>query len=325
MTGDEETAAGRGRALSPALMARIFHQAALVHFNAVAEHLSVREASRRLNVAASAVSRQIAQLEEALGLTLFEREGRSLRLSPAGEVLFRHTRRLGERLELAVREIEMLRGLRMGTVRIASVESVALAVLPDLVTAFGTAYPRLQIEIAVTSSAGVIEHLAEETADIGLGFLTDPPRHVDVALRRDLRIGAVMAPDHPLADHETVGLGDCLRHPVALASEGISIRQMLDPFLEALGTMPPVVEVDSIRLMVQLALRGRYLALMPPIGAQAELAAGRLVFRPLAARGLAENRFAIMVPRGHGLQFAPAVFLEHAKAHFAAIALPGAV
>lgn len=317
---------GRSKALSPALLARIFHQAALVYFNAVAEHLSMREASRRLNVASSAVSRQIAQLEDALGLTLFEREGRSLRLSPAGEVLYQHTRRLGERLDLAVRELDMLRGLRTGRVRLATVESVGLAFLPDIITAFGTLYPRLQIEMTVASSAGVIERLTDERVDIGFGFITQPPHQIDIALRRDVRIGAVMRPDHPLAARAVLTLADCLHHPVAVASPEISIRGVIEPFLQtASEALPPMVEVDSIRMMVELALRGRYLSIMTPIGAQAEIASGALVFRPLNARGLPENRFGIMVHSGHSLQFAPAVFLEHARAHLAAVELPGSV
>src|ERR1700761_4882081 len=80
----------RDHALSPALLARVFHQPTLIYFKAVAECLSIREAGRRLNVASSAVTRQIVQLEDALGLALFQRDGRRLKLATAGEILYRH-------------------------------------------------------------------------------------------------------------------------------------------------------------------------------------------------------------------------------------------
>lgn len=316
----------RGKALSAPLLARIFHQAALVYFNAVATHLSVREASRRLNVASSAVSRQISQLEEALGLELFEREGRSLKLSPAGEILYYHTRRLSDRLDLAVRELEMLRGLRLGTVRIATVETVGLGFLPRLIADFGASYSRLQIEVAVASSAEVIERLVDDRADIGFGFVTTPHPQVEIALRRDVRIGAVMRPDHPLAARETLSLGDCLRHPMVIGSPDISIRSVIEPFLQrSAAALPPLVEVDSLRMMVELAHQGRYLAIMTPIGAHAEVSSGALVFRPLSDPGLPQNRFGVMVRAGRNLSFAPAAFLGLARGYIAGIDLPGSV
>ncbi len=316
----------RSKALSAPLLARIFHQAALVYFNAVATHLSVREASRRLNVASSAVSRQISHLEDALGLELFEREGRSLKLSPAGEILFHHTRRLTERLDLAVRELEMLRGLNLGTVRIASVETVGLGFLPRLIAEFGARYPKLQIEVSVTSSAEVIERIVNDRADIGFGFVTTPHPQIEIALRRDVRIGAVMRADHPLAARQTLSLGDCLRHPMVIGSPDISIRSVIEPFLQrSVTALPPLVEVDSLRMMVELAQQGHYLAIMTPIGAHAEISSGALVFRPLSDPGLPQNRFGVMVRAGRGLSFAPAAFLGHARSYLAGIELPGSV
>ncbi len=314
----------RKTALSPTLLARVFHQPSLVYFNAVAEHLSIREAGRRLNVASSAVSRQIAQLEDALGLPLFERDGRRLRLAPSGEILFRHTRRLAGPLETAVQELEMLRGLKTGTVRVATVESIGISFLPAIVADFGRKYPRLHLEIAVCSSADVIERLLAERCDIGFGFIHAPPAGVEAVLRRDVRIGVVTRPEHPLARLEAPSFTDCLAHPLVVGTPKISIRAVIEPFLQREPSVPPLVEVDSIRLLVELALTGAYAAIMTPIGAQAALARGELVFRPLAEPGLPLNRFALLSRSGGNLRFAGAVFHEHARRRLAEIDLPGA-
>lgn len=316
----------REHALSPAHLARVFHQPSLIYFNAVAEHLSVREAARRLNVASSAVTRQVGQLEEALALELFQREGRRLKLSPAGEILYRHARRLTAPLEAAISELDMLRGLKTGSVRVATVESVGLSFLPQLIADFGGRYPRLNIDVSVAPSAEVIARLIDERIDIGFGFITRPPRGIEVAVRRDVHIGAVMRPDHPLAALERLTLAECLRHPIAVAKPEISIREVIEPFLyQSALSMPALVEVDSIRMLVELAMLGHYVSVMTPIGVQSELKSGALLFRPLEDFGLPTNRFGLMVRAGAGLHFASAVFYEHAKDHFGAIELPGAI
>ena len=316
----------REHALSAGLLARVFHQPSLIYFNAVATHLSIREAARRLNIASSAVTRQVAQLEDALGIELFLREKRRLRLSPAGEILFRHSRRLAAPMEAAVSEIELLRGVRAGSVRIATAESVGLSFLPQLITDFGKRYPRLNLDLSIISSTEVVERLVEERIDIGFGFIARPPRQVDVAFRRDVSIGAVIAPSHPLARVRNLTMAQCLEHPLAVGKPEISIREVIEPFLHSPANVtPPLVEVNSIRLLVELALGGHYASIMTPIGAQNEIAAGRLVFRPLQDGGLPTNRFGILVRSGSALHLAPAIFFEHAKTFFEGISLPGAV
>jgi DNA-binding transcriptional LysR family regulator len=316
----------RETALSSGLLARVFHQPSLIYFNAVATHLSIREAARRLNVASSAITRQVAQLEDALGIALFIREKRRLRLSPAGEVLFRHARRLTAPMEAAVSEIEMLRGIKSGSVRIAAAESVGLSFLPRLITEFGQRYPRLNLDVSIISSSEVIERLLDERIDIGFGFISKPPRQIDVAFRRDVSIGAVMVPSHPLAGVKNLTMARCIEHPLAVAKPELSIREVIEPFLRGSATiLPPLVEVDSIRMMVELALGGQYVSIMTPIGAQNELEKDTLVFRPLTDTGLPTNRFGIMVRNGSALHLAPAIFFEHAKEYFEKLSLPGAV
>lgn len=325
-TGENPLVASRGQALSPTLLARIFFQASLVHFNAVAEHLSVREAARRLNIAASAVSRQISQLEGALGAELFMRDRqRRLTLSPAGEILYAHTRNLASILDSAVGELELLRGLKTGTVRIATVESVGLSFLPEIISEFGRRYPGLQLEVSMVSATEVIERLISERAEIGFGFVTDSNPSVTIALQRDVKIGAMMRHDHPLAGNRgPIGLAECLGHPLAMATPEISIRKVVEPFLlRTTKTLPPLVEVDSIRMLIELALTGRYVSITTPIGAQTDLADGRLVFRPLSEEGLPDNQFGLMLRSGANLPLAAAVFLDHARNQFSRIDLPG--
>ena len=258
----------RETALSPSLLARVFHQPALVYFSAVARHGSVREAARQLNVASSAVTRQIGQLEDALGMALFHRARQRMSLTPAGEILYRHARRLTAPMEAAVSELEMLRGLKTGSVRIAAVESVGLSFLPTLIADFSRRFPRLHLDVAILSAAGVIDEIATEKAEIGFGFLSGEMQRVDIVQRRDVRIGVVMRPDHPLARPGKLVIADCMAHPLAVARPEISIRQVIMPFMQRVADMmPPMVEVNSIRMLVELALIGSHVSITTPIGA----------------------------------------------------------
>src|SRR5262249_54552747 len=119
--------------LSPARMAQSVYSRSLLYFVTVAEAGSIREASRRLNVAASAVSRQLNHFQQRLGVSLFDNLGHSLRLAAAGDELLRFYRGVAGDLESTVGAISALHGYRTGTVRIATVDSFATYLLADLI------------------------------------------------------------------------------------------------------------------------------------------------------------------------------------------------
>jgi DNA-binding transcriptional LysR family regulator len=219
-----QSARSEDRPLSRALLARVY-QPALLYFGSTAERLSIRECACRLNVASSAVSRQISQLEDALGMSLFDKDGRRVRLTTAGEVLLRPVRRLVKPLEAAVSELDVLRGLKMGSVRIATVESVELSFLPPPVAEFGRRHPTLQLNVAVTSAREVVARLSDESVDIGFAFFTRPTPDIEMAVRRDVRIGVLTRPDHPLAKATFLTLSACLRHPVAVGRRVSTVPQ----------------------------------------------------------------------------------------------------
>src|SRR5262245_9869958 len=101
---------------------RRLHSAAFDYFIAVATEGSFRGAARGLRVAPSAINRQILLLEEELGCPLFERRGRELRLSSAGEIVLRHCKATVRSFEDAVEDLDALRDLRRGVVRVAASE-----------------------------------------------------------------------------------------------------------------------------------------------------------------------------------------------------------
>ena len=284
------------------------------YFLAVAETGSVRAASRELNVAASAISRQLIRLEEMLATPLFERSGRGLTLAPAGEVLLRGLRRATEGHENTLDELSALKGLTRGLLRIATVESVSVSILPDMLLDFAQRHPRIAVSVTVAGSEAVTSLVREHQADLGFTFNPSSLEGLDALASRDLHLGAVLAPSHPFGGRKSLSLTDCLDQPVAWPSRGLSLRAILDS-LPVARRIRPAFECNSLRLMASLARRGSCIAFQTVIGIEQELAAGTLRFVPLSDKRLPVDRLRIVARHGAGGRPAAQAFLAIAGEH----------
>jgi DNA-binding transcriptional LysR family regulator len=293
--------------------ARHLHGPALRYFAAVARSGSIRSAARELNVASSAVNRQILWLEQMLGHELFDRLARGVRLTPAGEVLRAHVQRTLSDFEATVGDLDALTGMQRGSVHVTTVESLAETLVPSVISAFRQRFPGIHLHVRLTGAEGVARALFAGETDVGFSF--EPPNdpRISTAFHRDLAIGAIMRPDHPLAGRAGLILADCLRHRFCLPSRGLSLRKRIDA---ALGERDLVgeafVETNSLRLMKSLALDDGTIAFQTVLGLEGELAAGTLVFRPLADVDLRRNRFGILTSSHRGLGHAAKAFFDHA-------------
>ncbi|WP_417683843.1 LysR family transcriptional regulator [Roseibium sp.] len=293
--------------------ARNLYAPAMRYFAAVAQSGSIRAASRELNVASSAVNRQILWLEEALGLQLFERVGRRLRLAQAGEILLAHVRRTYSDFDATVAELDALQGLRRGTVSIATVESIAESLLPTLVSNFRKKYPGIHVSVTVTNALEAAALVESAEADVGFTF--DPPANsaLSIAYQQDLVIGALMAPSHPLAGEDSLSLADCLRYPIALPATGLSLRNRIDAAMAQIpGNLRTYVEANSLRFMRALARRQDVIGFQTQIGCEDDLQSGELVFKPLRDLPLQSDRFCIVTSSRRALALSSGMFFDYA-------------
>ena len=288
------------------------------YFLAVAEAGSVRAAARNLNVAASAISRQLILLEHHLGIALFDRSGRSLMLSPAGETLLRGLRRAVQENDETLENLDALRGLKRGRIRIATVESVSVSLLPDMLLAFADDFPGIEAVVTVAGSDAVTELVRDHAADVGLTFNPTSLEGLEAVVTRDFQLGAIMAPRHPLAGAKSLTLAECLSHRVAWPARGLSLRAMLDRALPVRGgEFRPAFECNSLRLMAALARHGGCIAFQPQIGIEQDLAAGTLVWVPLAGKRLSVDRLMAVCRRGQKGRTTTEAFLGRVRRHFA--------
>jgi DNA-binding transcriptional LysR family regulator len=285
------------------------------YFAAVARAGSVRAAARELNIASSAVNRQVLLLEETIGMPLFERTGRALRLNQAGELLLTQVASTTREYEDTLAAIEALRGLKSGKVRLATVESASVELLPDLLAGFNAAYPGISVELQVTGSDAVTEKVLSREADIGFTFNPASLEGLEAAFELPLKIGAIVSPDHPLAGRTEVALIDCIAHPYAWPARGLSLRTALDLARERIARPPePLLEANSLRVMSALARQGRCVAFQTEIGIAQHLRTGALGFIPLNDSILPEDRFMVVRQKGREPTLAATAFFDHVLA-----------
>ena len=146
------------------------HLRILRYVDEVARTGSIRKAADQLNVTASAVNRRIMDLEEELGAQLFERRPRGVRLTAAGEVFVHYLREQDGGVERMKSQIEDLRGLRRGTVRIACSQALALDFLPREIAAFRARHPMVSFGVSVLDHEQAMTALADYEVDLVLVF-----------------------------------------------------------------------------------------------------------------------------------------------------------
>lgn len=286
------------------------------HFMAVAESGSIRAAARQINVAPSAISRQLALIEAQLDVALFERSRQKLILTSAGELLLRGLRLVSQGQEDTLSQIAALRGLQRGHVRVATVESLTASILPAVLAEFADRYPGIQVTVAVAGSDAVTERVRDHTADIGFTFSQLALQDLVIDLVCDMPVGAVMAPHHPLARLKRLQLADCGGHLLCWPSRGLSLRPILDSAASLADLrIAPALECNSLRLMASLAASGKFISFQTRIGIERELAARTLLFRPLSDRHVSADRLLVISRQAQPRRSAADAFRECAARH----------
>ena len=259
-----------------------FHAPAIYYFHAVRRAGSIRGAARVLNVASSAVNRQILKLEEDLGTPLFERTVNGLKLTSVGEMFARHVMTVIQDQDRFRSDLQSLSGTWRGSIRVACIEALAGSLLPDLMMRHRQRAKRVTFSARIMGSFEIHDVLVRGEADIGVAFaLRHSPELRQVALKR-FRLGAVVAKDHPLASKGKVTVPQCMAFPFILAFPELSIHDLLQPLMAKLPeTEEPAIQTNSMDLMRELAERGVAISFQTQIGIERLLEAGRLSFLPL--------------------------------------------
>ncbi|PWV99654.1 LysR family transcriptional activator of glutamate synthase operon [Paenibacillus cellulosilyticus] len=227
----------------------------LHYFVKVAKKEHVTQAAEELHVAQSAVSRQIHQLEEELGVKLFLQKGRNLQLTPAGQLFLKRAEVILDDLEKAVVEIHEFMDPERGEIRLGFPHSLGMSLVPQVVAAFRKQHPKVQFRFKQGMFPSLLRDMMQ--GDIDLAFISPfPDDHQSVCGEVLLteQLLAILPPSHPLAGSEEIDLAQLKDETFVMFSEGYSLRPIvLEACLEA-GFTPKVgfegEETDTIRGLV---------------------------------------------------------------------------
>jgi len=287
------------------------HLRILDYVDQVARTGSIRKASEHLNVTSSAVNRRIMDLEEELGAELFERWPRGVRLTAAGEVFVHYLRQQVGDVERLRSQIEDLKGLRRGTVRIACSQALSLAFLPAQIALHRKRHPLVTFDIKVLDHEQAVAALAAYEVDLVLVFR--PAHHAAFRplMVLEQRLCALMAREHPLAGRRAVRLRDCAAYPIALPERGIGGRQMLDDVAGRTGlSFNIAAECNSFEMLRSLVLHAGMISFQIKIGTPARRNALGLVTRDIDDRDAPAANLVLGQLRGRNLPLATSVFAE---------------
>jgi DNA-binding transcriptional LysR family regulator len=254
------------------------HQLRLL--TAVIEHGGFSRAADALGLSQPAISHQLKALSTSVGVPLIEVIGRRVQLTQAGELLYDHAKRILAEFASAGSNLDDLRGLRRGVLRLAGDTTVGIYVLPDLLGAFRKANPSIEVRLGVDNRQGLYGRLTANEAD----FVISGRRweHPSVPLIEEPFLAneliAIASPRHHLASRERITLAELAAEPFIIREPGSGTRETTEETLEAAGlAIRPVMELASNGAIKRAVAQDLGVAILSRFATALEMQIGHLV------------------------------------------------
>jgi LysR family transcriptional regulator, low CO2-responsive transcriptional regulator len=246
-------------------------------FEATARLLSFRKAAEELHLSQPAVSMQIKQLENNVGLPLFEKLGKQIYMTEAGREIFHYSRSIGQLLKEASEVIDGLKGAHQGKLTIA-VASTANYFIPSLLGTFHTRFPGVTVSLDVTNRVSLLQQLTANEVD--LVVMGQPPKDMTLESGAFMENALVIiaAPEHPLADERNIPMSRMEDEVFLTRERGSGTRSAIERFFAQhnvlLNTGMEIASNEAIKQSVQAGLG---LGLLSRDTLEMELALNKLV------------------------------------------------
>ncbi|MCK9985147.1 MAG: LysR family transcriptional regulator, nitrogen assimilation regulatory protein [Azoarcus sp.] len=263
----------------------------LRYFLAIAEHGSFSKAAAVVHVAQSALSHQLAQLEDELGPPLFHRLPRGVELTPAGRAFHPHAVSILRQVDDARQSVTQTEGEAAGKVIFGIPHSVSQALALPLLKAVRSALPRVELELTEELTGNLIPQLRTGLIHLAVLFddgLLDEFRCHPLVEESLLLISPAAAPDAPRGP---ISLREALRMPLILPASPHGVRPIVDAAAWKAGLAAPnvIADISSISILRTSLLAGLGHTLLPPMPMQHELDNGTLRAVPIAPEGLSRR------------------------------------
>jgi len=250
----------------------------LATFQVVAKHCSYVRAAEELHFSQPAVSAQIRQLEETLGVKLFEQIGRRTHLTQAGDELYHYSQKIFAVIDEALETMEELRGPDHGRLRVGADTTVGTYVIPGLLGKFHQSYPEVEISLDVVNRAALVERIMSNEIDIAIvGRVPDDvPVVIEPFAPNELVL--VASPYHRLAGRANVPLSELAKEHFLMREVGSGTRAALELILqEAEVPLHVSMHMGNNSAIKQGVAAGLGIALISRVALGMELETNRLV------------------------------------------------
>jgi DNA-binding transcriptional LysR family regulator len=252
-------------------------------FVTAAREGSIARAAEREHIAASALSRRIADLEHALGVPLLVRSARGIELTQAGRCVFERGARIEEELLALVKDVWDLSGSVVGTVRLCANASAIVGELPERLQVFKQAYPAVDIALQEQRSWEVVRACLDDRADLGIAVATETPKGLDSWHFAADPLIVLLPAGHPLASQRRIAFKDV----AASGLVGIQAGGALDQLIHERAEMAQIalrigVTVNSFDAACRMVQAGLGAAIVPTSAATAYAGSDAFERRELA-------------------------------------------
>ncbi|MGY2172263.1 transcriptional regulator CynR [Pseudomonas gingeri] len=249
---------------------------------AVAEHANFTRAAEALHVSQPTLSQQIKQLEESLGAPLFDRSGRTVRLTDAGTAYVRFARLALQDLEAGKRAMHDVQDLSRGTLRLAMTPTFTAYLVGPLLEQFNRCYPGITLSVEELTQDRLEAALAEDLLDIGIAFAGTHLADIDSEVLFTETLSLVVGAAHPQVGRiAPFSLQDLERQPLVLLSRDFATRQHIDLYCRQQGIGAQVaIEANSISAIVEIVRRGQLATILPSAIAREQPGLAALPLQP---------------------------------------------
>lgn len=253
-------------------------------FRDIAQNRSVSRGASLNGISQSAASQYLQELERRLGVALLDRTTRPLALTPAGRLFYELCRDSLRREEQFQVQLENLKGLAEGTVRVASIYSIGLSEMSRLQEEFAARFPNAQLHVDYLRPDKAYEAVLTDQADLGLVSYPEAARDLAVIPWREEEMAVAAPPSHPLAAKPVLLPADLDGQDFVGFDEDLMIRRKLDHFFREHGIeVRMAMQFDNIQMIKEAVALGSGISILPARTMQAEIVQGRLVSIPLHA------------------------------------------
>lgn len=228
-------------------------------FLAIAEAKTFTAGARRVNVTQAAISMQIRQLEEEVGLQLFTRTPRRVILTEAGEYLLERARKILREHDSALAEIAEVAGAEYGRLRIGTASGTfAMQQLPGIMQGLKAKFPNSELTVASGTSDRLVDRMMH--GELDTAFVSLPVENANITTESIFsdEIVAIAHPDHPLTKEKYISAATLAHENLILGERGGNTRRMIDEFFAAANVKPNVTmeltRQEAINLMVEANL-----------------------------------------------------------------------